>query len=772
MEVLSNDNAQDGGKLTDSGNSFGVIWLTVTGAGALVGLLIGIFDGYFTNQLYTDFNQNEHLSGYLFLYSAAFLGGFYGFWGLIAGFAWAVVPFEPGPIVLTGWLYRFWNSKDENRASLAASAWSVLLTLSMALVVLIPLGYHFITSYHNQLLAAAAQSVCLLVLILLLPALRVTLAHYIRIFLGRSGAVGRILRLSAGPRALVIIVVAIGIGLGVYIPLRFSETWEALPFRTPVWILAGVLFWWVLSDLMLRMALRWSVVVALLSIFGVITSGAITSSVFENKPEDSEVAYAISEYGAIIQVVYAKISARYDGDGDGYPGRFGGGDCDDSDSEINPEQIEVPNNGIDENCSGEDLIVDLKAMEDVLKIPEVVLPPKPELRKQWNVLFILVDAVRWNRVGWAGYERELTPNLDRLAKNSIRFQAAYSPSNKTPSTMPSLMTGRYISELHRTYAHFSKLYSDNPFIAEAFKQAGYVTMASMSHYYCKKSYGFAEGFDEWQVVYKGTTEKMEKMVTAPIISDRIIDMLDRYRAGELGSRDEQGKLQPFYLMTYYLDPHKHYLEHKGFKPFGKKSSDRYDGEIRFTDHHIGRVLDYLETHDLLSNTIIVMTSDHGEAFGEHGMRYHGWDLLEHQIRVPLMIYVPGLDSAEVTNRVSLMDISPTLFDLTLTPPTEGTQGVSLVPYMLSEGPLKARLIYSEMPKGPYNEIYRAVIYGDLKLIHRLRGNKFRLFDLKEDPGELKNLMKERPEDAKRMRSLYESFMATAIELQPAVQKKK
>ena len=214
---------------------------------------------------------------------------------------------------------------------------------------------------------------------------------------------------------------------------------------------------------------------------------------------------------------------------------------------------------------------------------------------------------------------------------------------------------------------------------------------------------------------------------------------------------------------HFVDPHKLYIDHEGFEPYGSSSMDRYDGEIRFADHHTGRVLRFLEDQGVMDETVLIFTSDHGEAFGEHDMRHHGWDLYEHQIRVPLYFFIPGVEPRDIEEGVSLIDLAPTIVTLLGDTVPGEFRGRSLLPAIALGQEPQLLPVFSEMPPGPHNTPKRSFTLGDWKLIHHPRGNRFRLFNLERDPGELEDLWGSDEEHAQRLREAYEVFLATQVD---------
>jgi arylsulfatase A-like enzyme len=181
-------------------------------------------------------------------------------------------------------------------------------------------------------------------------------------------------------------------------------------------------------------------------------------------------------------------------------------------------------------------------------------------------------------------------------------------------------------------------------------------------------------------------------------------------------------------------------------PGGPPTRSVYDEEVWFTDKHIGRVLDFIAAQPWGADTAIIITADHGEAFGDaHGVKTHGHELWESLVRVPLVMYVPDARPRRVSNKRSSIDIAPTILDLVgapLPPPGE-LRGTSLAADASSDPSWKAeeRDVYLDMPEGPYNGVRRALITGPtpgMKLIH-FGGRVYQLFDLAADPGENNDL---------------------------------
>jgi len=367
--------------------------------------------------------------------------------------------------------------------------------------------------------------------------------------------------------------------------------------------------------------------------------------------------------------------------------------------------------------------------------------PEKKTRRP-NILLITADTLRSDHVGFGGYKRNTTPNLDALAEKSVVYERAYAPSNMTPSSVPAMLSGLYPTELWRDDSHFIRFEDRNTFVAELLSQGGYETRAVVTHWYFekRKRSGLDQGFATWKVVGTKWGKRMEDVSTSELVSKEALSQIASLPTDK-----------PWFLWLHFLDPHKWYIFHPGFDVrFGNRSKDRYDHEIAFTDHHIGIVLKALGQSAHKDNTAVIFTSDHGEAFGEHKTAFHGFSIYEDQLRVPLILSVPGRDKAErISARRSLIDLTPTLLDLADISSTQRLRGQSWLSDLDNRAP-QERIIYSERPKGPHSAGMRALIDGEWKIIWRGRGNRYELYNIDTDPKEQRDRFKDSPLVAKRM----------------------
>jgi len=385
--------------------------------------------------------------------------------------------------------------------------------------------------------------------------------------------------------------------------------------------------------------------------------------------------------------------------------------------------------------------------ESATPAPAPAPPPGPKP----NVVVVLIDALRADRLSAHGYAHPTSPEIDALAAGGVDFRAAFSPATWTKPSIASLFTGLHPTEhglMHLGEADEEGVTTDAlprslPTLAQAFRQGGWATVGVVNQVHLQPTLGFARGFEEYL---------WRRGKRAPELNALFADWLAK--------ADER----PFFAYIHYLDAHWPYDEKPGDLPadrFGSITyqnppprglarvaewaakemtphdlavlSTRYDNEIAWVDRAVGQLVALLEKAGRFEETILVLTSDHGEGFYEHGVLKHGYAPYEEIARVPLILRLParwGVPAGPRTTVASVVDLAPTLLDLVGLPPLAGATGRSLAPVVRGEeDPTRQVLIQSEEGW--------ALRAADAKLI--ARPDRLEFYDLVADPGERRNL---------------------------------
>jgi arylsulfatase A-like enzyme len=364
------------------------------------------------------------------------------------------------------------------------------------------------------------------------------------------------------------------------------------------------------------------------------------------------------------------------------------------------------------------------------------LPEGPH-RPNADVILITVDATRADHVSAYGYGRPTTPNIDALAAHGVRFERAYAQAPHTSFSIASLMTGSY-------YATLARLAPNGQYetLPRIFRRYGWKTAA-----FFPPAVFFIDAHK--MKTFETTNFDFEYVKYEYMDAEQRIDQIEAFLRQEDPRR--------MFLWLHLFEPHEPYDAHPGHD-FGSRDVDRYDSEIAYSDAVVGKVIALFQKQR--PNAIIIVAADHGEEFDEHGGRYHGTTLYDEQVRVPLVMLVPGVSARVVPGPVQLIDLAPTILGLLDLLPPVRMRGTDLGPWMASPPAPADRFppVFSEV------EDKRMVVAGSEKLVCDLAKDFCAYFDLAQDPREQHDLAEAEPQKVARLRQLLDHWLAQQARL--------
>jgi len=384
--------------------------------------------------------------------------------------------------------------------------------------------------------------------------------------------------------------------------------------------------------------------------------------------------------------------------------------------------------------------------------PKLALAPRePVPTRSRNLLLLTIDTLRADRLGAWGYAPPTSPQIDALARESVAFRQARANAPWTLHSLASLLTSQY-GATHRALRFNSRLDSAFTTLPEILRDAGFATAGIASHTYLGERFGLQQGIEEYDdTLVRDLPSRSHRAITSGEVTDKAIRWLE--------GRAADGRR--WFLWVHYFDPHRDYRAHEGVSAgFGTEAeSDLYDGEIAFTDRHVGRLLASLSRLRLAEDTLLVLTADHGEEFSEHGGLSHGRHLHREVLHVPLLFRAPGFASRLVDETVGLVDVLPTVLELMDLPAAAWAEGRSLVP-ALAGRELLARPSLAEA------SLYGAVRSIELdrwKLMRTVATGKTELYDVSADPFEQRDVAAEHPEMVRHLSLRMLSMVTEASE---------
>jgi len=387
-----------------------------------------------------------------------------------------------------------------------------------------------------------------------------------------------------------------------------------------------------------------------------------------------------------------------------------------------------------------------------------------------NIILLTIDALRKDRLGCYGKRSGLTPFIDSLQDRCIKFSRGQASGPYTQASFPGLLTSSYYLE----YGKSEELSLQRTLISEPLQEAGIVTAAFHSNLYLSGLVGWDRG---WDFFYDSMDDELEPRI--PYVRGFEIN---RKVANWLSSQIRKEN-RPFFLWLHYMDIHEPYLPENKYielvDPSLSVSQDEmyslfettllkrdtsdlgkvellrrlYDIQVRETDTYIQELFDILERFNVLKESLVMITNDHGDEFNDHGGLSHDDKMYSELIDMPLLIFDPSREKLEVCEKlVSNVDIPPTILHLFGLKPEKHFEGHSLLP--LESYPQKGcfgEALYHEIGKG--EDINRDIYFyreENLKIIYRANLDEWEMYDLEKDPKELDNIVNKSPE-AERLR---------------------
>ena len=435
------------------------------------------------------------------------------------------------------------------------------------------------------------------------------------------------------------------------------------------------------------------------------------------------------------------------------------------------------------------------------------------MEKRPNIILITIDALRSDHLGFMGYQKEVSPNIDVLSKESTVFTRAFATGPSTPHSFPGILTSTYPLD----YQGSEKMEKPRVLISEVLKKQGYITAAFHSNPYLSDYFGYNQGWDFFEdITFSGDMEEalenrkgnlIQKKFLAKVFGEltfipfyelffraaywlyKRISPRSNYKVKAAAinqlARDfisyVKEEKKPIFIWIHYMDVHGPYLSlesyyqdkppsylefisrcivsfssyfqkkpsRKFLKNYSKKIIDLYDQSIKYVDQQLGKLLEFFKKENVYQNSIICLTSDHGDEFWEHGGTAHNPKLYNELLQVPLLMKIPELKNRIIEKKVSLIDLSSTLCDLVKVGKPATFKGKNL--FDSSTFPIFHQVKISS------KQYKIGCQSNNWKYILDFSNGKEELYNLSKDPKEKNNLSKSEPKILSQMKERIKEF---------------
>jgi len=459
------------------------------------------------------------------------------------------------------------------------------------------------------------------------------------------------------------------LGASVLFAVFLAHYWTPLsylPLADAAQLLGAALAAALLSFAANRLPARTRAPRRLASLLMLVGSFAVAASLRPMQLRARQIAERESLAGRIGQ---AALLWGWDRDGDGYLRRLGGGDCAPRDPSRHPGAIDIPGNGVDEDCDGRDLDPSALAPRGMFRDPvPSAVPETPP------IVLITVDAFAASHLHALGYKRNLTPHIDAFAERSAFFRHCFSQGPSTRLSFPSIFTSRWDSQIEQELVgkHPFPISEHELLLAQILASAGYDTAAVLPDKYfgSQRWSGITRGFG--RVIDTPYTTEPKLPHNGARVADAAIQELRRTRS------------KPLFLWVHFYDAHSPHVQPETAPTYGETRQDLYDAELNYVDQQFGRLIEAID-QELAGKALVVVTGDHGVAFDEprHQKFNYGYDLYTAVLHVPLIVHAPFVTPRVLDGLVSTMDITPTLANLLRLPGPFRFEGVSLLPELFT-----------------------------------------------------------------------------------------